>query len=62
MFNRKHSQENRIGSTQPGAGRAQEGQSLIELALFLPTMLLVMVGVLDLGRAFHAYCLLHLPR
>lgn len=34
---------------------AQEGQSLVELALLLPVLLLIMAGVLDLGRAFHAY-------
>ncbi|MFQ5858046.1 MAG: TadE/TadG family type IV pilus assembly protein [Anaerolineae bacterium] len=33
----------------------QEGQSLAELALLLPLLLLVMAGALDLGRAFHAH-------
>jgi Flp pilus assembly protein TadG len=40
---------------QSGAGRAQEGQSITELALFFPVLLLIMVGMLDLGRAFHVY-------
>ncbi len=31
------------------------GQSLVELALLLPVWLLLIVGMLDLGRAFHAY-------
>lgn len=33
----------------------QEGQSVLELALLLPVLLLIMAGVLDIGRAFHAY-------
>lgn len=40
---------------QPDKRSAQEGQSLVELALLLPVLLLILVGVLDLGRAFHAY-------
>jgi Flp pilus assembly protein TadG len=35
-----------------GAGR--RGQSLVELALLLPLLALIMVGTLDLGRAFFA--------
>jgi Flp pilus assembly protein TadG len=31
------------------------GQSLVELALALPVLILVLVGVFDLGRAFNAY-------
>lgn len=42
-------------TTQPVRNDAQEGQSLVELALLLPVLLLIMAGVLDLGRAFHAY-------
>ena len=38
----------------PGrAGRS--GQSLVELALLLPLLALIMVGTLDLGRAFFAH-------
>ena len=33
----------------------QRGQSLLELALFFPALLFLMVGMLDLGRAFHLY-------
>ena len=32
----------------------QKGQDLVEFALVLPILLLVVFGVLDLGRAFHA--------
>ena len=42
-------------SQQPSMGRRQEGQSLIELALFFPALLLIMVGMLDLGRSFQVY-------
>jgi len=46
----------RVQSTAEAASSdAQEGQSLIELALLLPVLILIMAGVLDLGRAFHAY-------
>lgn len=31
------------------------GQSLVELALVLPLLLMILVGVLDLGRAYYAY-------
>ncbi len=33
----------------------EEGQSLVELALLLPVLILIFAGVLDLGRAFQAY-------
>jgi Flp pilus assembly protein TadG len=35
--------------------RREEGQSSVELALLLPVLLLIMAGVLDIGRAFQAY-------
>jgi len=36
--------------------RAQvRGQSLIEFALVLPLLILILLGILDLGRAFSAY-------
>lgn len=31
------------------------GQSLVEFALLLPLLILILVGVLDLGRAFNSY-------
>jgi Flp pilus assembly protein TadG len=34
--------------------RRNAGQSLVELALMLPILVLLLVGVFDLGRAFHA--------
>ncbi len=39
-------------STSPH--RRTTGQSLVEFALLLPVLLLLLVGVFDLGRAFHA--------
>lgn len=35
--------------------RKQVGQSLVEFALMLPILLLVLAGVLDLGRMFYSY-------
>lgn len=40
---------------QPDRSGGQEGQSIAELALLFPVLLLIMIGVLDLGRAFFAY-------
>jgi Flp pilus assembly protein TadG len=34
--------------------RQEPGQGLVEFALMLPILLLILVGVFDLGRAFHA--------
>jgi hypothetical protein len=33
----------------------QQGQSLVEFALILPLMVLIVIGIFDLGRAFFAY-------
>ncbi|NPV08792.1 MAG: hypothetical protein HPY83_12635 [Anaerolineae bacterium] len=33
----------------------QQGQNLAELALVLPLLILLFVGIADLGRAFHAF-------
>ena len=35
--------------------RSQTGQSLTELALMLPVLMLILVGTLDLGRLLDAY-------
>lgn len=37
-----------------GLGKPNHGQSLVELALMLPVLLLILLGVLDLGRLFFA--------
>ncbi|MBI4788575.1 MAG: pilus assembly protein [Chloroflexi bacterium] len=34
---------------------ADKGQSVVELALLLPVLLLILLGALDLGRAFATY-------
>ena len=49
-------QSNRPGSSlhHPPAGR-RRGQSLIELAVALPFLLLLMLGTIDLGRMFFDY-------
>lgn len=45
-----------MGSKQNARQRGpfQGGQELVEFALVLPVMVLLLVGALDLGRAFHA--------
>ncbi|MGQ9553343.1 MAG: TadE/TadG family type IV pilus assembly protein [Anaerolineae bacterium] len=35
--------------------RVDRGQNLVELAIVMPLLLLILMGVIDLGRAFHAY-------
>lgn len=35
------------------SGGTESGQSLVELALVLPVLLLIVLGVADLGRAFY---------
>jgi Flp pilus assembly protein TadG len=37
------------------AGGRQRGQSMVELALVLPILMLVLLGIVDLGRVFNAY-------
>ena len=55
MMNANHYPMRRLKATHLSPGRTQEGQSLIELALFFPVLLLIMTGMLDLGRVFSAY-------
>jgi len=31
------------------------GQALVEFALIIPVLLFIIIGIIDLGRAFHAY-------
>lgn len=35
--------------------RSQRGQSLVEFALILPILLIILLGLLDLGRLWYAY-------
>ncbi len=35
--------------------KSQKGQSLVETALILPILLLLVFGITDFGRIFHAY-------
>jgi Flp pilus assembly protein TadG len=35
-----------------GRGRAERGQSLLELAILLPVLLLILLGILDVGRLY----------
>ncbi|MBM7660299.1 Flp pilus assembly protein TadG [Bacillus mesophilus] len=38
----------------------QRGQSLVEMALLLPVLLLLLVGIIDFGRVLYSYSHLHL--
>ena len=44
----------RTGS-EPRRGAGERGVNLIEMALVLPLLLLLLAGVVDLGRAFYTY-------
>ncbi|MGJ7919801.1 TadE/TadG family type IV pilus assembly protein [Neobacillus sp. LXY-4] len=35
--------------------KSEKGQSLVEFALVLPLLLLLLFGIVDFGRVFHAY-------
>jgi Flp pilus assembly protein TadG len=35
--------------------RKEKGQSMLELALVLPLLIIILAGVLDLGRLYYAY-------
>jgi len=35
--------------------RLERGQSLVEVALAMPLLILIVMGILDLGRAYYAY-------
>ncbi|MCL5264017.1 MAG: pilus assembly protein [Chloroflexi bacterium] len=36
-------------------GDGEKGQSVVELAIMMPVLLLMLLGSLDLGRAFYSY-------
>lgn len=44
-----------IRRSVPAAHSAPSGQSLVEFALILPVFVLVLVGIIDFGRAIYAY-------
>ncbi|MEH7352858.1 TadE/TadG family type IV pilus assembly protein [Neobacillus drentensis] len=35
--------------------KSENGQSLVEFALILPVLVMLLFGIVDFGRAFHAY-------
>ena len=45
----------RLNQPSPSLPRTCAGQSLVEFAILLPILMVLFVGVLDLGRMFHAY-------
>lgn len=51
------SRASRIG-TRPSSLRSESGTALIEFALVLPLILVLAMGMLDFGRAFHTKSLL----
>jgi Flp pilus assembly protein TadG len=42
-------------SVRSNTPRVRRGQGLVELALAMPVMLLLLLGTIDIGRAFHDY-------
>ena len=47
----KHSPSGKRAKTR--IGREEDGQSLVELAVVLPVLLLLLLGIMDFGRAFN---------
>jgi len=41
-----------------GLAEKHPGQSLIELALILPVLMFILVGIVDFGRVFNAYIII----
>ena len=35
--------------------KSQKGQAIVEIALILPILLMLLFGITDFGRLFHAY-------
>lgn len=35
--------------------KSEKGQSLVEFALIVPVLILLLLGIIDFGRIFHAY-------
>ncbi|MBM6619514.1 TadE/TadG family type IV pilus assembly protein [Bacillus suaedaesalsae] len=40
--------------------KEERGQSLVEMALLLPVLLLILVGIIDFGRLLYSYSHLHM--
>lgn len=45
----------RFSALRRTSGRRQRGQSLTEMAVSLPILLVLLAGVLDIGRAYYTY-------
>src|SRR5213593_3478967 len=54
MFSRPAAADDR-GPSRSARRRKSRGQSLVELGLILPVLLLFLAGALDLGRIFYAH-------
>jgi Flp pilus assembly protein TadG len=39
-------------------GRSERGANLVEMAIVVPLLLILIVGIADVGRAFHTYTIL----
>ena len=49
---------NKQGRASKRTKRRERGQSLVETAVVLPILLLLVVAIVDFGRAFDAYIIL----
>jgi Flp pilus assembly protein TadG len=57
-MNTDHAERPETASRRPGGRvrrRSERGQSLVELALMLPVILFLLVGVVEVGNALNAY-------
>ena len=45
---------NQVSKIKPGFNFRKNGQELVEFAVMLPLLLIILIGVIDLGRVFHA--------
>jgi len=57
-MNTDHAERPETASRRPGGRvrrRGERGQSLVELALMLPVILFLLVGVVEVGNALNAY-------
>ena len=53
-----HTKSSPVKKRRSSSGRREAGQSIVEMAFVLPVLILLLVVVVDAGRAFDAYIVL----